>query len=165
MTGGGPLIPHGFISASWRTGLLVYAEHQRALGLSRPGARCRDCSRTVSPGRSPNPACGSHRTGLSTVAASGAGWQSPGIGDRIAPVSISGYRHRCQVIQLDPVCRDRLPSPFRGGEPLADVFPPPTMQRSKPPHPPPPHEVGEATQSAFAGGMSEVVGPPAHDLT
>ncbi|WP_460820272.1 DUF222 domain-containing protein, partial [Microlunatus parietis] len=25
--------------------------------LSRPGARCRDCSRSVSPGRSPNPAC------------------------------------------------------------------------------------------------------------
>jgi hypothetical protein len=24
MTGGGPSIPHGFISASWRTGFLVY---------------------------------------------------------------------------------------------------------------------------------------------
>jgi hypothetical protein len=37
--------------------------------LSRPGARCRDCSRSVSPGRSPNPACDFHRTGLSTVPA------------------------------------------------------------------------------------------------
>ena len=31
MTGGGPLIPHGFISASWRTGLLVDAEHHGVL--------------------------------------------------------------------------------------------------------------------------------------
>ncbi|MEN1882330.1 hypothetical protein [Streptomyces mirabilis] len=37
--------------------------------LSRHGARCRCCHRSVSPCRSPNPACGSHRTGLSTVSA------------------------------------------------------------------------------------------------
>ena len=37
--------------------------------VSRPGARCRDCSRSVSPDRSPNPACDSRRTGLSTVPA------------------------------------------------------------------------------------------------
>lgn len=35
--------------------------------LSRPGARCRHCCRSVSPGRSPNPACVSPRTGLSTI--------------------------------------------------------------------------------------------------
>lgn len=35
--------------------------------LSRPGARCRHCCRSVSPGRSPNPACASPRTGLSTI--------------------------------------------------------------------------------------------------
>ncbi|PKW17621.1 hypothetical protein [Saccharopolyspora spinosa] len=35
--------------------------------LSRPGARCRDCSRSVSPGRSPNPPCRSLGNGLSTV--------------------------------------------------------------------------------------------------
>jgi hypothetical protein len=35
--------------------------------LSRPGARCRDCSWSVSPGRSPNPACAFQRNGLSTV--------------------------------------------------------------------------------------------------
>ncbi len=37
--------------------------------LSRPGARCRCCHRSVSPGRSPNPPCGSLRNGLSTVSA------------------------------------------------------------------------------------------------
>ena len=42
--------------------------------LSRPGARCRDCSRSVSPGRSPNPPCEFLRNGLSTVAAIRRGW-------------------------------------------------------------------------------------------
>jgi len=42
--------------------------------LSRPGARCRSCRRSVSPGRSPNPPCGSLRNGLSTVAAIRVGW-------------------------------------------------------------------------------------------
>ena len=37
--------------------------------LSRPGARCRCCRWSVSPGRSPNPPCGSPRNGLSTVSA------------------------------------------------------------------------------------------------
>ncbi len=37
--------------------------------LSRPGARCRDCSRSVSPDLSPNPPCVSQRNGLSTVSA------------------------------------------------------------------------------------------------
>ena len=41
-------------------------------GMSRPGARCRHCCWSVSPGRSPNPACGSHRTGLSTIPTVGA---------------------------------------------------------------------------------------------
>jgi hypothetical protein len=31
MTGGGPFFPHGSISASWRTGLLVHTQHQRLL--------------------------------------------------------------------------------------------------------------------------------------
>ena len=42
--------------------------------LSRPAARCRSCRRTVSPGRSPNPPCGSLRNGLSTVSAIRVGW-------------------------------------------------------------------------------------------
>ena len=37
--------------------------------LSRHGARCRYCCRSVSPCRSPNPACAFQRTGLSTVSA------------------------------------------------------------------------------------------------
>lgn len=37
--------------------------------LSRPGARCRNCFRSVSPGRSPNPPCRSPGSGLSTVSA------------------------------------------------------------------------------------------------
>lgn len=35
--------------------------------LSRPGARRRHCCRSVSPDRSPKPACASRRTGLSTI--------------------------------------------------------------------------------------------------
>jgi hypothetical protein len=42
--------------------------------LSRPGARCRCRRRSVSPGRSPNPPCGSLRNGLSTVSAIRPGW-------------------------------------------------------------------------------------------
>jgi hypothetical protein len=52
-------------SGAWATGLRL---------LSRPGARCRDCSRSVSPGRSPNPPCEFLRNGLSTVAAIRRGW-------------------------------------------------------------------------------------------
>src|SRR5213076_2737481 len=45
--------------------------------LSRHGARCRDCCRSVSPCRSPNPACVFRRTGLSTVPAVRRGSPSP----------------------------------------------------------------------------------------
>ena len=48
--------------------------------MSRPGARCRDCSRSVSPDRSPNPACMSPRTGLSTGTAAYAGVSAQGVG-------------------------------------------------------------------------------------
>ncbi len=56
--------------------------------LSRPGARCRHCCRSVSPGRSPNRACASRRTRLSTAGSvrrgsvAGTGWGSsrPGSG-------------------------------------------------------------------------------------
>ena len=57
--------------------------------MSRPEARCRHCCRSVSSGRSPNPACVSPRTGLSTVgsvrhgsvAGRGSGSCHPGIGN------------------------------------------------------------------------------------
>lgn len=48
--------------------------------LSRHGARCRCCHRSVSPCRSPNPACGSHRTGLSTVSVVQAWLRGQGLG-------------------------------------------------------------------------------------
>jgi transposase len=38
---------------------------EQLLELGRPGARCPDCSGSVSPGRSPNPPCASRRNGLS----------------------------------------------------------------------------------------------------
>ena len=43
----------------------------RVTGWSRPGARCRHCCWSVSPGRSPNPPCGFHRNGLSMVPVGG----------------------------------------------------------------------------------------------
>jgi len=53
--------------------LLAIAQHfgrpSTPTELSRPGARRRDCSRSVSPGRSPNPPCASQRNGLSTASA------------------------------------------------------------------------------------------------
>ena len=39
---------------------------EKLLELSRSGARCPDCSGSVSPDRSPNPPCASRRNGLST---------------------------------------------------------------------------------------------------
>jgi putative transposase len=47
------------------TAFAVFPERQE----SRHGARCRDCSRSVSPCRSPNPPCASRRNGLSTKTA------------------------------------------------------------------------------------------------
>jgi hypothetical protein len=48
---------------------MYHFDHFQA-GLSRPGARCRDCSRSVSPGRSPNPPCGRDAAGWDATA----GW-------------------------------------------------------------------------------------------
>jgi hypothetical protein len=52
-----------------QTGWSIRKFVKTACRLSRPGARFRDCSRTVSPGRSPNPPCASQRSGLSMAAA------------------------------------------------------------------------------------------------
>jgi hypothetical protein len=59
------------------------AEKQRVEKLleeSRPGARCPDCSGSVSPGRSPNPPCASRRNGLSTGTAVMRGSAPRGLG-------------------------------------------------------------------------------------
>jgi hypothetical protein len=42
--------------------------------MSRPGARCPDCSGVRSPDRSPNPPCVSRRNGLSTETLPGSAW-------------------------------------------------------------------------------------------
>ena len=70
--------------------------------LSRHGARCRYCCRSVSPCRSPNPACAFRRTGLSAVLPSGGVCLGPGGGDR-APVAVTSHCHRRGVEQRDAV--------------------------------------------------------------
>ena len=50
------------------------------LELSRPGARCPDCSGSVSPDRSPNPPCASRRNGLSPGTA--VMWETAPMGSR-----------------------------------------------------------------------------------
>ena len=51
------------------TGWPIRGFVKTARRLSRPGARFRDCSWPVSPGRSPNPPCASQRSGLSMAVA------------------------------------------------------------------------------------------------
>jgi len=63
-------------------------------GMSRPGARCRHCCWSVSPGRSPNPPCMSPRNGLSMVSA--VGWfrrPGPRVGEQVVePATRIGRR-------------------------------------------------------------------------
>ncbi|MET9849940.1 tyrosine-type recombinase/integrase, partial [Streptomyces ossamyceticus] len=58
---GGPVDPAN-LTRRFRS-FLNRAGLRRIRLLSRPGARCRDCSRSVSPDRSPNPPCDSRRNG------------------------------------------------------------------------------------------------------
>ena len=53
----------------WASFVAGVTEVDDFMRMSRLGARCRDCSRSVSPGRSPNPPCVFPRNGLSTGAA------------------------------------------------------------------------------------------------
>jgi hypothetical protein len=67
------------------------AEKQRVeklLELSRSGARCPDCSGSVSPDRSPNPPCAFRRSGLSTETAIHLGCSAHGVG------MFARYRYR-----------------------------------------------------------------------
>ena len=65
--------------------------------LSRSGARYLDCSCPVSPDRSPNPACPSPGTGLSTVPAASGVVEDPGAGDLAATVTVPGDRYGFEV--------------------------------------------------------------------
>jgi hypothetical protein len=62
--------------------------------MSRPGARCRHCCWSVSPGRSPNPPCVSPRNGLSMVSAVGLFRQpGPRVGEQgVEPAARIGHR-------------------------------------------------------------------------
>src|SRR5215207_1576338 len=94
--------------------------------LSRPEARCRHYCRSVSPGRSPNRACASRRTRLSTVNCSevsfaGRGW------DLLAPVSVTGHRHCGRVDQDHSGGSEWKPTPAGGGESAAELPPLPAV--------------------------------------
>ncbi len=47
----------------------------------------------------------------------------PGVGDRVASVAVADGRHRLEVKQFDPVCRELSPPPVAVGEASADVLP------------------------------------------
>ena len=53
-----PLVSYSFVSTRPRSS---QDASTRDFRMSRPGARCRGCARPVSPGRSPNPLCGSQQ--------------------------------------------------------------------------------------------------------
>lgn len=61
---------------------------EKLLELSRSGARCPDCSGSVSPDRSPNPPCVSRRNGLSTETAVYLGCSAHGV------AMFARYRYR-----------------------------------------------------------------------
>jgi hypothetical protein len=82
---------------------------------SRPGARCRGCSRSGSPGRSPNRTCGFHRIRLSTDSVVGrSSGAVPRVGDLVAAVAVPDDGYRGRVEQLDPSRADESPRPGWG---------------------------------------------------
>src|SRR5215212_1364458 len=111
------------------------------LELSRSGARCSDCSGSVSPDRSPNPPCASRRNGLSTGPA--VRWQKRPRGRDVSSVAVSGDRDRFEVEQGFPVRRQWLPPARRAGESSPEIGPLPVVPRHQPPGDPMPHEVGK----------------------
>src|SRR5215218_7921417 len=114
---------------------------EKLLELSRSGARCSDCSGSVSPDRSPNPPCASRRNGLSTGPA--VRWQKRPRGRDVSSVAVSGDRDRFEVEQGFPVRRQWLPPARRAGESSPEIGPLPVVPRHQPPGHPMPHEVGK----------------------
>jgi hypothetical protein len=85
----------------------------RRVWLSRPGARCRGCSWSVSTGRSPNPPCRSPGNGLSTVSAVQA-WlcHGPGAGDLAAVGGVlTGGTAGYVRIRQQPTALQETPDP------------------------------------------------------
>jgi hypothetical protein len=67
--------------------------------MSRPGARCRHCCWSVSPGRSPNPPCVSPRNGLSMVPAVGLR-PTVNLGLHLRYPPLRTHRHRVDEVVL-----------------------------------------------------------------
>jgi hypothetical protein len=61
-------------------------DQSRRFWLGRPGARCRDCSRSVPPRRPPNPACEFPAPGSPRFLSLGVLRWDPGVGDRVTTV-------------------------------------------------------------------------------
>jgi hypothetical protein len=75
-----------------------------ASSLSKPGARCRDCSRSASPSLSPNPVCPSAGTGLSAGPAVRLGQESRGWGSWGSTRSHGGSTRRQGHLGWSPGC-------------------------------------------------------------
>ena len=127
------------------------------------GRRCWHYCRSVSRCLSPNPPCGSHRNGLSTVAVVRR-LVEPRCGDLVAPVAVPADPGRRDRVQLDLICRDWMPPAGWVGESSADVVPSPVMPHPQHADDSPPGEVVQHAEDVFGDGIFEVVRPAVHDL-
>src|SRR5215217_9379133 len=127
------------------------------------GRRCWHYCQSVSPCLSPNPPCGSHRTG-SPRSLSLDGWLNPGCGDLVAPVAIPADTDRRDPAQLDLICHNLMPPAARVGESSADVAPCPVMPHPQHADDSPPGEVVQHAEDVLGNGIFEVVRPAVHDL-
>jgi len=101
-------------------------DRQTHRAVESPGAWFRDCSRPVSPSRSPNPPYRSLGNGLSAAAAVMRGsWSARGLGS-CCPVGVTGDRPLLDPEELDPVRRD-LSRPGGGGQVAAELAPVPAV--------------------------------------
>jgi hypothetical protein len=122
-------------------------------------------ARAISPGRSPNPPCGSLCNGLSPrclpFRCGGAG---PGAGDRVSAVAVSPAIDGGDIEQIDPVRFRSPPAPGGRDEPAADVRPRPVTACHDHSDHSPPREVLQHAEGVLGHRVPEVVGPSAHNL-